>query len=168
MPNLERKISAHNKSILENCPRTPEKACNCRSKTTCPLNGKCLTPNVIYQATVECDRGKETYIGLTADQFKSRFRNHTASFKDKRKKNATELSKHIWNLKDNNIDFTLTWKIVARASPYSNTSKRCNLCLTEKYFIMCRPNTCTLNKRNELASACRHASKFLLKNLGPL
>ena len=34
----------------------------------------------------------------------------------------------------------------------------------EKYFIICKPVTCTLNKRNELASACRQANKFLIRN----
>ena len=53
---------------------------------------------------------------------------------------------------------------MARANSYSNIGKKCNLCIMEKYFIICKPETCTLNKRNELASACRHASKFLIKN----
>ena len=124
----------------------------------------CQARNIIYQASVKTDRGVETYVGLTGDHFTSRFRNHTASFRDQRKKNATELSKHIWELKNNSTKFTITWKILARASCYSNTTKRCNLCLTEKIFIICRPELCTLNKRNELASTCRHATKFLLTN----
>ena len=159
MPNLERKIDTHNKSLLQKRTPTPEKLCNCRAQPNCPLNGICLTTNIIYQATVECDDNKETYIGLTGDQFKSRYRNHTASFRDTRKRNATELSKHIWTLKDSGKDFTLSWKIITRANP----SKQCNLCLTEKYFIICKPNLCSLNKRNELASTCHHANKFLLK-----
>ena len=72
------------------------------------MNGECLTQNVIYQATVESFKGNETYIGLTGDQFKTRFRNHTASFKDKSKRNATELSKYIWSLKDSKIEFILS------------------------------------------------------------
>ena len=35
-------------------------------------------------------------------------------------------------------------------------SKRCNLCLTEKYNIICKPSLCTLNKRTEILSTCRH------------
>ena len=164
MPNLEKKISAHNKKLLTTLPETPDKMCNCRKPAECPLDGKCLTPNVIYQATVECEGGQETYIGLTENQFKTRYRNHTSSFKNENKRNATELSKHIWDLKDNNKQYKTTWKIIARANPYSNASKICNLCLTEKFFIICKPQLCTLNKRNELASSCRHAAKFLLRN----
>ena len=124
----------------------------------------CLIQNVVYQAAVESPMGRETYIGLTANQFKTRFRNHTASFRNENKRNATELSKHIWFLKDAKTDFTVTWKIMARARPYSNVTKRCNLCITEKFFIICKPGAATLNKRNELASACRHTAKYLIKH----
>ena len=164
MPNLERKIGAHNKSSLANNSQSNEKSCNCRDKRSCPLSGDCLIQNVVYQATVESPMGKETYIGLTANQFKTRFRNHTASFRNENKRNATELSKYIWSLKDAKMEFAVTWKIMARARPYSNVTKKCNLCITEKFFIICKPGTGTLNKRNELASACRHATKYLIKH----
>ena len=45
------------------------------------------------------------------------------------------------------------------------TYNRCNLCLWEKYFIICKPELAALNKRNELVSSCRHAKKFLLANI---
>ena len=54
--------------------------------------------------------------------------------------------------------------VIARARPYSNVTKRCNLCITEKFYIICKPGAGTLNKRNELASACRHATKYLIKH----
>ena len=97
MPNLEAKISSHNKTILAN-PNgmiNDNKQCNCRVKSECPLDGHCLTSNVIYQATVVTDKSTETYIGLTENHFKTRYRNHLASFRDKRKKNATNLSRYI-------------------------------------------------------------------------
>ena len=34
-----------------------------------------------------------------------------------------------------------------------------------KFFIICKPEMSTLNSRNELTSCCRHARKFLLKNV---
>ena len=160
MPNLERRIDAHNKSILRERLQQPEKMCNCRSKPDCPLKGECLTTNVIYQATVETSDTKETYIGLTGDRFKTRYNNHTCPFRDNSKRNSTELSKYIWSLKDKNINYTVNWKVMGRAKTYSNMGKKCNLCLMEKYFIICKPETCSLNKRNELASACRHANRF--------
>ena len=72
---------------------------------------------------------------------------------------------HIWNLKDQKIAYQIKWRKIKQARSYSNVSKRCNLCLWEKFFILRRPEMSTLNSRNELVSGCRHARKFLLKNV---
>ena len=121
----------------------------------------------IYQATVTTNDNKpdQTYVGLTSNTFKIRFNNHKNSFNYRRKKHSTELSNYVWDLKDNNVDFNIKWKILKQAKPYNNTLNRCNLCLSEKYFIICKPSLAILNKRNELVSSCRHADKFLIKNL---
>lgn len=66
-----------------------------RDKHTRPLSEECLTQNVVYRAIVESLKGKEIYIGLAANQFKTRFRNNTASFRNENIRNATESSKHI-------------------------------------------------------------------------
>ena len=75
-----------------------------------------------------------------------------------------ELSKHIWNLRDNDIEHSLSWRIITKAQPYSSTNKRCNLCLKEKLLIIRHPHLSSLNKRNELVSSCRHRNKALLRN----
>ena len=95
--------------------------------------------------------------------FKTRWRNHQMSFKHENKGNDTELSKHLWLLKDQKKDFSISWKILAKAKSYTNLTKRCNLCNTEKFYILYKPDMATLNKRNELLSTCRHKRKFLLK-----
>ena len=69
--------------------------------------------------------------------FKLRYRNHICSFRNERYRNAIELSKHVWNLKDQNIKFDIKWRKVKQARSYSNVTKKCNLCLWEKYFIIC-------------------------------
>ena len=89
----------------------------------------------------------------------------SVSFKDHKKKLSTELSKHVWKLKEANVNFQIFWKILKHATSYNPVSERCNLCLWEKYFIICRPELATLNRRNELVSSCRHARKYLLSNL---
>ena len=78
---------------------------------TCPLNGNCLQSSVVYQATVtrQDNNITETYVGLTENDFKTRYRNHTASFRHAKHRNSTELSKYIWTLKDNNINFFISW-----------------------------------------------------------
>ena len=95
--------------------------------------------------------------------FKERYRNHQTSFKHRSKRNETELSKYIWDLKDRQKSFHVNWRILGSCQPYSNVSKKCNLCLQEKYFIIFRKDLSSLNKRNELASSCRHRHRLSLK-----
>jgi len=144
---------------------TTARMCNCRTGNTCPLNGQCLTPNVIYQAEVKCDGQAETYVGLTANSFKARFNNHKSSFNNENKRLSTELSKYVWSLKDQGKDYSISWKILCQANPYNNLNKKCHLCITEKFYIICRPSGASLNKRSELISKCRHMDRFLIGNV---
>ena len=50
MVNVAFVLSAHNRNILYS--KKSEFGCNCRSKTNCPLDNKCLTPKIVYQADV--------------------------------------------------------------------------------------------------------------------
>lgn len=168
MPNMKSTIASHNKSILSNVTPAPTQqsrdGCNCRKKNECPLEGQCLQTNVVYQATVTSEASTESYVGL-ATNFKERYRNHNASFRHSNKRNETELSKHIWTLKDAKKAFQIKWKVLKKCQPYNNISKKCNLCLHEKFIIICKKDLCSLNKRNELASSCPHRNRFVLKNL---
>ena len=91
MSNTKRIIDNHNQRILKSSELTANtgkdnKTCNCRQKNTCPLNGNCLQSSVVYQATVtrQDNNITETYVGLTENDFKTRYRNHTASVVDRR------------------------------------------------------------------------------------
>jgi hypothetical protein len=79
-------------------------------------------------------------------------------------RNVTQLSKHIWNMKDQKIKYQIKWNQVRQARSYTNVSKKCNLCLWEKYYIIRQRKTATFNKRSELMSECRHSKKFLFDN----
>ena len=70
MRNMGSVISAHNQSLLT--PNNNSFGCNCRNKSNCPLEEKCLTPKVIYQAYVTNDVDEEYkfYYGLTETSFK--------------------------------------------------------------------------------------------------
>ena len=167
MENLKRIIDSNNKRGLTTINKTPNvaaKTCNCRQPASCPLKGECTTECVIYQATVKTDKNTESYVGLTENSFKYRYANHKSSFNNTRTRNATELSKYIWRLKETNTDYTISWRIIKRARAYSNTTKKCNLCIWENFFIIYRPEMSSLNKRTELVNSCRHANKFLLSN----
>ena len=56
-------------------PNTKSFGCNCRIKENCPLNGECLTPRIIYRATVtnESSSEKRKYNGLADTPFKERY-----------------------------------------------------------------------------------------------
>ena len=71
-------------------------------------------------------------------------------------------NKKINNLKKKNINYKLTWKIIDRAQPFSPISGVCNLCTLEKYYILFKPGTGTLNKREELFNYCMHKKRLLL------
>ena len=167
MSNVKSIISSHNKAQISKPVNPSEEIsnCNCRNKNSCPLEGNCKERNIVYQAEVTTPQSKETYIGLCDTTFKERYRNHTCSFRNERYKNATELSKYIWSLKDRKINYEIRWRKIRQARSYSNINKKCNLCLCEKYFIICKPEMSTLNHRNELTSICRHSKKFLLNTV---
>ena len=176
MNNTKQIINNHKKRILnsskhindttDNTNTKDTKNCSCRQKFTCPLNGNCLQSPLIYQATItrKDNSTTETYIRLTENDFKTRYRNHTTSFQHTKHRNSTKLSKHIWTLKENNIDHFILWHILSSRSPYNSASKRHNLCLEEKLLIIHQPELSSLNKRDELMSSCLHRNKELLHN----
>ena len=169
MPNLKQIIDGANKKKIKKktSNNTAKASCNCRVRDECPLQQKCLSSAIVYQATVtEVKRNKkETYVGITETTFKQRYANHKQSFKQEKYKTQTELSKHIWALKHQNIEHQITWKILQHAQPCKPGHQHCNLCTSEKYYIICQPEMATLNTRAELISMCRHRRKHLLSSV---
>ena len=159
--NISSIISSHNRNILS----TKQKSfgCNCRVKNKCPLNGECPTPSVIHTANVINDSNDEGkfYFGLAATTFKERYRNHIRDFKHEKYENSTELAKYIWQLKRDNISFSVKWTVITKVYGSPNPLL-CKLCLKEKLSIINFINEGNmLNKRLELLSRCRHLKKHL-------
>eukprot|EP00794_Sanderia_malayensis_P007635 gene7635-biopygen6221 len=167
MSNMKTLIKKHNNKILCNSIAIPKNdRCNCRNRNNCPLENRCQTQSVIYNAHVSSanNRNGTNYVGLTEGPFKKRYHAHETSFKDRRYEKSTELSKHIWKLNDRNEKHEIKWSIIARAQAYSNESKKCNLCLTEKLKIAKASTAGLLKKRSEMVSKCRHENKFYISN----
>ena len=118
MPNLQKIIKGHNKSVLNKKPNDGTSKCNCLDKTKCPLNGNCLESSLVYKGNVKIIRTGEMhkYIGISNPPFKSRWLDHKKTFNHERYRSNTELSKLIWDLKDKNIEYSIDCEIITFAS----------------------------------------------------
>ena len=166
--------SQHNKLILEGENQTgPEPRCNCQSRLRdqCPLPGRCTVTNVVYGAEVKRldNNTTATYTGLSSPPFKSRVKGHHQDIKNynpsdpDKHKSGTRLSRHIGELKEQNVHYRLNWKIIRETkTAYNPATNFCKLCTMEKYFIMFNPDDATLNQRSEFFSHCRHKEQHLL------
>ena len=119
LPNVKQTITNHNKHLLQGHNNKNEtlnsiKRCICREKASCPLNGKCLAKCVICKATVTeiTTKNQGSCIGLTDNEFKTRYNEQKSSFKLVHCKNDTKLSEHIWELKDKNIQHTVQCEVI--------------------------------------------------------
>ena len=105
------------------------------------------------------------YYGSCEPEFKSRYNNHTYSFRHPHKSSATELSKFYWSSVNRGFNPTVKWSIKKKSTPYQMGRRRCNLCLDEKFIILTAGrDENLLNKRSKIISKCRHKNKFKLKN----
>ena len=120
MANVKSIIKAHNTDVLKKKCGAKEniKSCNC-TRFECPLQGKCRTKNVIYEAEVTTKPSVKTFVGSTGREFKNKFDDFKRSFtQDQRDTNG--LSKHIGSLKNNNIKFNIKWRILRQTRDRTN------------------------------------------------
>ena len=165
MPNIGSKINSHNKNIRGEIAPLERGECNCQRPGECPLDGACLTRNVLYEAKVSStlqNYEEKTYIGITEPTFKERYGNHRKSFNNKKYSTETELSKEIWRIKERNGTFRIKWRIIKQCPAYSPLTKKCLLCLNEKNEITFFEGSNLLNKKSEIISTCRHRLKHSL------
>lgn len=86
MTNTKIVVGTQNKRVLQQSQYEAEqeartKTSNCRKKDECPMQEKCLTSQVVYQAKVNTQARVEKYIEIAVD-FKTRYRNHPVSFRE--------------------------------------------------------------------------------------
>ena len=78
------------------------------------VDGNRLLTNVIYRATLITSKKSKQYVGSSGLSFKSRYTRHKCSFNSSKYRLKTTLSKCIWELKDKNEDFSISWEVLAR------------------------------------------------------
>ena len=160
-------IKSHNKK-LTNAENKRTKDYNCRKKEECHLEGKCRSKDIIYKCVVTVTgHPRKVYLGTAEGDFKQRYYNHKKYLKIENMQTRHHYQNTSGKRKINTINTTpnLMWCTVKSVPGYSNISKRCMLCLHEKYEILNYPDQEELlNKRSELVSKCQHFNKFLLSN----
>ena len=169
MPNMAQAVAGHNSKILrDDSQNNQQPGCNCMGgPATCPVQGQCQATGVVYEATVtELGSGsKETYTGVTARPFKDRLYEHRTDANSQKGRAKTALSTHIWALKDRNVGFDISWRLKYRGPDYNPLTKKCRICLMEKFYIMHDRGGSTLNKRSEVFHSCTHKRGKLLENV---
>ena len=103
MRNMACITASHNKTILR--PNIQDYGYNYRKMSECAMQSKCLTPNIIYEATVT---------RLCETSFKERYHNHTRSIRLQSYSKDTELSKYVWELKNENKIPFIKWRILKK------------------------------------------------------
>ena len=170
LPNMGAHIARHNAKILRGASGkgrndTPPN-CNCLKsrKINCPLPGACNQEGVIYQAEITNSNGdSETYVGL-AKNFKRRYYKHMRSINKPSADNSSTFSTYY--LKEENMGRNpqIKWKILEKNIPHYNpVTKKCQLCIREKFNILFKPELCSLNSRQELFAHCRHIRLKLIE-----
>jgi len=162
MNNVASIYNMHNKSINKKPADTTEKTCSCPRTKVCPVDGKCLTKNVVYEAQVTEKTGfyknqTSSYTGLTSMTFKQRYYGHMNAIKNK-KAGQTRLTAFIHDLIDDGIKYDLKWKILEKTPCYDG--RYCQLCLSEKTRILFSEDPNLLNIRSELSGKCRHMDRW--------
>ena len=137
------------------------------TKHQCPLSEKCLTNNVLYEASItpnEENPKTKIYYGLSETAFKLRYANQKETLNNKKYQTDTELSFEYWNFISANKTSNISWESFGTQKPYNQNSKRCPPCFNEMLAIALHKDGNILNKRSEVISKCRHKNKYILAN----
>ena len=167
MPNIAAAISRHSKRILKPALAEDQSKSICGLGPDCPVDEICSKNWVVYSARVIPSNGGkvETYTGLTNRPFKTRWKEHLNDFENPNCRTKSNLSKHIWDLKDKGRGYEVEWSIIDKTPPFDISTKKCLLCLKEKHHIMYDRPRSSLNTRSEVFNTCRHRTQGLLCNL---
>ena len=99
---------------------------------------------------------------MTENSLKNRLGGHYTSFNHKCYRTSTKLSQHIWDLQKSNKTYQIYWEILETVGQYKPGNQYCNLCCSEKKWILKKEGKDRLNKNSEFVSKCPHKRKFKL------
>ena len=132
MQSMKSPMNNHSMKVLDNTAQIKENY-NCRNKSNCPIDGKCLAPS-ISEPKITSNRlnyKEKNYTGPAETDFKHRFNSISKSFNLEQYENDTELTKEYWVVKRNHFTPKFTWRITIKCATLNTTEKKCYLCLDE-------------------------------------
>ena len=90
------------------------------------MQGKCRAESVLYKCVAITNNiSPKTYFGTSEGDWKTRYYNHTKSFRNLKYSKETTLSGFLWDLKNKNIPVAeLQWSIEKNVPAYSNSPPR--------------------------------------------
>ena len=131
--NYQIKPQSHRKSKNE---KNYEITCNCKIKTSCPVEGKFFTKSVIYKATIIYNNKEHFYIGYTVRNFKTRYYEHMHSFRNKNLKESTQLSSFILGPTSTKIWLKTLLLMLLNIIKW-NIMHKINLCKLSRIWTLC-------------------------------
>ena len=126
-----------------------------------------MTSRIVYRADVANNKTDEHkyYYGISDTPFKDLYENHKTSFRYRSHLTASDLSMYYWKLVDNGAAPTIMFSI-AKYVKGNTFINNCNLCLSEKAFILRNLDDINiLKKRSKFISKCGHINKQLLNRV---
>ena len=90
--------------------------------------------SLVYKTSITTKENaipKKCYYSLCETTFKTRYNNHTHTFRDKKKQNCIDyrVSKLYWNLTSAGKKLKISWSIKKQANAYKSGTNKCQLCL---------------------------------------
>ena len=122
------------------------------------MDGKCHAMSAVYKCIASVTaKPDKCYIALSEDEWKKRYYNDRKFFRNQRYQSEKMLFIYVCetNRTIDQIPF-LNWTIITILPAYSNITKRCQLCLYEKYAIIAYPDLENLlNKSSKIVSTMK-------------
>ena len=135
------------------------------------VNADCVHTDVVYGAKVilidqdslPIDQEPETYTGYSED-WKRRWYEQGRSFKEPHPRTETALSEYMWELKEEDQLYSISWHVIERSQAFNPITLQCKLCLSEVVNILLNPTVARLNKKSETYHYCCLRKKYLLSS----
>ena len=158
-------IKQRNHKVLSTI-KNVDRLCNIRNKDNCPPDGKSLCRHVSFTRLMSSRiRTIKSTLVLVIENLNLDTITTYVHFAIDITNKKHNFLKHIWKRQDKGINFTVKWSVAAYTLTYRCGSRRCHLCLTEKYLIARANHKNLLNKRTELISKCCHRNTYIFKNI---